>query len=147
MANEGIDLDEIIAIIAKKNKIIINERDPLLAIATVNDYVINYYFQKSNEALSVLTNELEKIHQSVTYEAKQNASQIINASLKKSTQLIEQNTQKSIDLLNEAIKGKISRSIAEEVEPLKNALRISNCMLLFSSILLVIAGVIIAIKV
>ena len=144
---DDIDLNELSTLVAKKNKIIINEADPVLAVATINDYVINRYFEKSNEALSVLTDELEKTHQSVAHEASKNASQIINASLKKSTQLIEKNTQKSINILSEAIEGKISKSMAEEVEPLKNALKVSNYMLLFSAVLLVIAGVIIAIKV
>ena len=146
-SQDELDLNELITLIAKKNKIIINEAHPVLAVATINDYIITRYFEKSNEALSVLTDELEKTHQSVVHEASKNASQIINASLKKSTQLIEKNTQKSIDILSEAIEGKIAKSLAEEVEPLKNALKVSNYMLLFSSVLLVIAGVIIAVKV
>lgn len=148
MANtdHSIDLDEIIAIVTQKNKILINEKDPILAVATINDYVINHYFEKSNAALSTLVSEIEKINQAAACEAHQNAVRIINASRKSSTDLIEKNTQKCIDRLNRAIADKISKEIEKSTAPFKHALTISNCMLLFSSVLLVIAAVVIAIK-
>ena len=146
MANDSIDLNEIIALIARKNKILINEKDPVLAVATINDYVINHYFEKSDEALSALVSRLEEIHQSVAYEANQNAVKIINAALKSSTQLIEKNTQQCIGTLNRAVDDKVSKNIEEGVKPLKKALSISNYLLLFSAVLLVIASIIIAIK-
>jgi iron-sulfur cluster repair protein YtfE (RIC family) len=146
MSDDSIDLDEIIAIIAKKNKIIINERDPLLAVSTINDYVISHYFKKSKEALTELIGDIEKIHRLVSYQANQNANKIINASLKASQNLIEKNTKKSIEIINENIRKKIEERVKEEIEPIHNALKISNYMLLFSSLLLVSAAIIITIK-
>lgn len=143
MSNDSIDLDEIIAIIAKKNKIIINERDPLLAISTINDYVMNHYLKKCNDSLTDFTSDIEKIHHLVASQTNENANKIINASLKASKNLIEENTKKSIHEMNK----KIKRQIEEEVKPLNNALKVSNYMLLFSSFLLVVAAIIIAIKI
>jgi len=141
--DDSIDLDEIIAVIAKKNKIIINETDPLLAVSTINDYLMNHYLERSNEALSAFTSDIEKIHQLVSHQANENVNKIINASLRASKNLIEENTKKSIESINK----KIREQIEEEVKPLNSALKTSNCLLLFSSFLLVGAAILIAVKI
>ena len=142
MNEDSIDFGEIIAIVAKKNKIILDEKDPILAVATINDYIMNKHYEKSNEALAIFTLEIEKIQSKVSKQALVNANNIINSSLNLSSKNIEKNTNNLIIKLNESVEQKIIL----EVKPLQKALNVSNTLLIISCSLLALSTAFISIK-
>lgn len=116
----SIDVDELIAKVAKKHNLLLSKDDPILITITLNEYVVSKHLELVDQHFSTLKNDLEQLYFRQQEENKELAKKIINASLKVTQDTIASSAKKaSSDLVNEVEKLQ-AKFVSENVKIASN---------------------------
>ncbi|EHY2864314.1 conjugal transfer protein TraM [Escherichia coli] len=81
--------EELIALIAKKHGIALDETDPIMVVPTLLRYLLDESQEKQGEILDEFKSELQSALMQWDYSAKDKADRILNAALKANTEVME----------------------------------------------------------
>lgn len=116
----SIDVDELIAKVAKKHNLLLSKDDPILITITLNEYVVSKHLELVDQHFNTLKNDLEQLYFRQQEENKELAKKIINASLKVTQDTIASSAKKaSSDLVNEVEKLQ-AKFVSENVKIASN---------------------------
>lgn len=101
----SIEVDELIAKVAKKHNLLLSKDDPILITITLNEYVVSKHLELVDQHFNSLKSDLEQLYFRQQEENKELAKKIINASLKVTQDTIASSAKKaSSDLVLEVEK-------------------------------------------
>jgi len=144
MDSSIIDTDEIIAIVAKRHKILLSDDDPVLVTATLNEVVVS---QVVNYHLERFAEDLETLYYRHEQEQKEMSKRIINASLKASRDTIEAASQKAVDSLVEHV-GKERKTMINDVTRLASSInRAKNIVIVFGAVVVGLTAILAALAI
>ncbi len=99
-----IDTEEIISIVAKKHKVLLDEHDPILVTVTLNQVIAGELVKLANASMEQLQISLEEVYYRQQEESKTTAQKIMTATLNNARSVITETAKQSSDELADKIK-------------------------------------------
>ncbi|WP_211831058.1 hypothetical protein [Kistimonas asteriae] len=93
-------VEEIKIAIARKHKFILSDDDPVLAIVTLNDLLLNHHLAQVNGATDKLREDIEAVTERHSLENRELAKNIINKSISHSVSEIKKVSDTLVEQLN-----------------------------------------------
>ena len=132
MNTTSIDIETIISIVAKKHKLILDENDPILVSATLNQLVVKELLEEVNASIDQLRDALEEVYFRQSEENKKHAHRIMNATLNRAKEIITKSVFQASSELTENIKAQ-QRLLLDEYHQIAAQQRKAQIMTLFFS--------------
>ncbi len=133
--------EELIALVAKKHGIALDETDPIMVIPTLLRYLLQESQEKQGEILNELKSELQSALMQWDFNAKDKADRILNAALKANTAAMEQVLITAAKRTAETIQKEVDDSLKKSQVQIKNARKLVYWNLAGSLITLLAAAI------
>lgn len=109
--------EELIALVAKKHGIALDETDPIMVIPTLLRFLLDESQEKQGEILSEMKSELQSVLMQWDFTAKDKADRILNAALKANRDVMEQvltaAANQTAEVVRNAVEEELRRSRAQ----------------------------------
>nr|AGH89297.1 TraM DNA processing protein [uncultured bacterium] len=109
--------EELIALVAKKHGIALDETDPIMVIPTLLRFLLDESQEKQGELLSELKSELQSVLMQWDFTAKDKADRILNAALKANKDVMEQvlaaAANQTAEVVRKAVDEELKKSRAQ----------------------------------
>lgn len=133
--------EELIALVAKKHGIALDETDPIMVIPTLLRYLLQESQEKQGEILEELKSELQSALMQWDFNAKEKADRILNAALKANTTAMEQVLAIAAKRTAEMIQKGVDDSLKKSQPQVKSARKLVYWNLAASLITLLAAAI------
>lgn len=141
MDTPSISIEEIIATVAKKHKVLLNENDPILVTTTLNQLVVKELLESTNTSMENLKVSLEEMYFRQSEENKENARRIMNLTLNSAREIIIESAEKVSSELTEKIKLQQELFIARCNETSEEQRKAKITTILFSCVAIAAAAI------
>ncbi len=132
MDKDIIDLEEIIAKVAKKHQLLLTKDDPVFVTATLNKIVVESLIENASKAVDSLQDRLEEMYYRQSEESKETARRIMQATLNRASEVITENTDNASNNLIEKVTVQQNLFIAKCNEILQEQQKIKTVNVVFS---------------
>lgn len=109
--------EELIALVAKKHGIALDETDPIMVIPTLLRFLLDESQEKQGEILSEMKSELQSVLMQWDFTAKDKADRILNAALKTNKEVMEQvltaAANQTAEVVRKAVEEELRKSRAQ----------------------------------
>ncbi len=138
----SINIEELIAIVAKKHKVLLSADDPIFLTVTLNEMILNHHLEMVNNNMDGLKSNLETLYHRQSEENKALAKRMINASLTYSVKSVSEavsNASKKLIGEMEIVEQRIAKDNRQSINQFKT---ISKVMLSCAAVSLICVAVI-----
>lgn len=122
--------EELIALVAKKHGIALDETDPIMVIPTLLRFLLDESQEKQGEVLSELKSELQSVLMQWDFTAKDKADRILNAALKANKDVMEQVLAAAANQTAEVVRKAVDEELEKSRAQFQSAKKIViwNCI-------------------
>lgn len=122
--------EELIALVAKKHGIALDETDPIMVIPTLLRFLLDESQEKQGEILSEMKSELQSVLMQWDFTAKDKADRILNAALKANKDVMEQVLTAAANQAAEVIRSAVEEELRKSRAQFQSAKKmvIWNCI-------------------
>lgn len=122
--------EELIALIAKKHGIALDETDPIMVIPTLLRFLLDESQEKQGEILSEMKSELQSVLMQWDFTAKDKADRILNAALKANKDVMEQVLTSAANQTAEVVRNAVEEELRKSRAQFQSAKKmvIWNCI-------------------
>ena len=122
--------EELIALIAKKHGIALDETDPIMVIPTLLRFLLDERQEKQGDILSEMKSELQSVLMQWDFTAKDKADRILNAALKANKDVMEQVLTSAANQTAEVVRNAVEEELRKSRAQFQSAKKmvIWNCI-------------------
>ncbi|HHH3524903.1 TPA: conjugal transfer protein TraM [Enterobacter hormaechei subsp. steigerwaltii] len=122
--------EELIALVAKKHGIALDETDPIMVIPTLLRFLLDESQEKQGEILSEMKSELQSVLMQWDFTAKDKADRILNAALKANRDVMEQVLTAAANQTAEVVRNAVEEELRKSRAQFQSAKKmvIWNCI-------------------
>lgn len=122
--------EELIALVAKKHGIALDETDPIMVIPTLLRFLLDESQEKQGEILSEMKSELQSVLMQWDFTAKDKADRILNAALKANRDVMEQVLTSAANQTAEVVRNAVEEELRKSRAQFQSAKKmvIWNCI-------------------
>lgn len=122
--------EELIALVAKKHGIALDETDPIMVIPTLLRFLLDESQEKQGEILSEMKSELQSVLMQWDFTAKDKADRILNAALKANKDVMEQVLTSAANQTAEVVRNAVEEELRKSRAQFQSAKKmvIWNCI-------------------
>ncbi|EHT8580996.1 conjugal transfer protein TraM [Salmonella enterica] len=122
--------EELIALVAKKHGIALDETDPIMVIPTLLRFLLDDSQEKQGEILSEMKSELQSVLMQWDFTAKDKADRILNAALKANRDVMEQVLTAAANQTAEVVRNAVEEELRKSRAQFQSAKKmvIWNCI-------------------
>ncbi|TDN48849.1 conjugal transfer protein TraM [Scandinavium goeteborgense] len=122
--------EELIALVAKKHGIALDETDPIMVIPTLLRFLLDESQEKQGEILSEMKSELQSVLMQWDFTAKDKADRILNAALKANKDVMEQILTSAANQTAEVVRNAVEEELRKSRAQFQSAKKmvIWNCI-------------------
>lgn len=133
--------EELIALIAKKHGIALDETDPIMVIPTLLRHLLNESQEKQGEILEEFKSELQSALMQWDFAAKDKANRILNATLKANKDVMEHVLKSAATETTAIVKKEVQDEIRKLQEHIEDARKLALMNIAAAVITLMAAAV------
>lgn len=122
--------EELIALVAKKHGIALDETDPIMVIPTLLRFLLDESQEKQGEILNEMKSELQSVLMQWDFTAKDKADRILNAALKANRDVMEQVLTAAANQTAEVVRNAVEEELRKSRAQFQSAKKmvIWNCI-------------------
>ncbi|HAT3955929.1 conjugal transfer protein TraM [Aeromonas salmonicida subsp. achromogenes] len=122
--------EELIALVAKKHGIALDETDPIMVIPTLLRFLLDESQEKQEEILGEMKSELQSVLMQWDFTAKDKADRILNAALKANRDVMEQVLTSAANQTAEVVRNAVEEELRKSRAQFQSAKKmvIWNCI-------------------
>ncbi|EDJ7578870.1 conjugal transfer protein TraM [Salmonella enterica] len=122
--------EELIALVAKKHGIALDETDPIMVIPTLLRFLLDESQEKQGEILGEMKSELQSVLMQWDFTAKDKADRILNAALKANRDVMEQVLTAAANQTAEVVRNAVEEELRKSRAQFQSAKKmvIWNCI-------------------
>lgn len=122
--------EELIALVAKKHGIALDETDPIMVIPTLLRFLLDESQEKQGEILGEMKSELQSVLMQWDFTAKDKADRILNAALKANRDVMEQVLTAAANQTAEVVRNTVEEELRKSRAQFQSAKKmvIWNCI-------------------
>lgn len=122
--------EELIALVAKKHGIALDETDPIMVIPTLLRFLLDESQEKQGDILSEMKSELQSVLMQWDFTAKDKADRILNAALKANRDVMEQVLTAAANQTAEVVRNAVEEELRKSRAQFQSAKKmvIWNCI-------------------
>ena len=122
--------EELIALVAKKHGIALDETDPIMVIPTLLRFLLDESHEKQGEIRSEMKSELQSVLMQWDFTAKDKADRILNAALKANRDVMEQVLTAAANQTAEVVRNAVEEELRKSRAQFQSAKKmvIWNCI-------------------